>query len=158
MTPVRSATGRCATIGAAPEEALVESVKAAMRLRRTSVAIVSTFDGDQPVGCAVSAFLSLSLRPPSLLVSLRSGSQTLGHIQRTNRFGLSLLAEQHEPLIDVFSHGRCGDRFRSTGFDVVHDVPLVDGSPAAFACVLSAQVRMYDHTLVTGEVLRVEGL
>jgi len=137
-------------------DALVTSVKAALRSRRSSVAIVSTFNGRQPVGCAVSAFLSLSLQPPSLLVSLRSGSETLGHIQSSNRFGLSLLADEHRALVDVFSHGRAGERFGATDYGVVHGVPVVDDAPAVFACTLTAQIPMYDHTLVVGEVLSAD--
>jgi flavin reductase (DIM6/NTAB) family NADH-FMN oxidoreductase RutF len=156
MTLVQFTAGQRARALAVSEDALVDSVKTALRLRRAPVAIVSTLDGDKPVGCAISAFLSLSLRPPSLLVSLRSSSMTLGHIRSSTRFGLSLLAERHAPLIDVFSRGRCHDRFRSTGFDVVHNVPLVEGAPAAFACTLSAQISIRDHTLIAGDILHVE--
>jgi flavin reductase (DIM6/NTAB) family NADH-FMN oxidoreductase RutF len=130
-------------------------VRAALRPRHAPVAIVSAFNGAEPVGCAVSAFLSLSLQPPRLLVSLQNGSRTLRHIQAGDRFGLSLLAEQHSPLIELFSSGRSCDRFRSTGYQVVHDVPLLPSAPAAFACALTAVVEMYDHTLVVGDVLEV---
>lgn len=154
MTLIQSRAGQ--QTRARSEKALVESVRAALRLRHAPVAIVSTFNGGQPVGCVVSAFLSLSLQPPSLLVSLQNGSTTLGHIQTSDRFGLSLLAAQHGPLIELFSSGPSCDRFRSTGYQVVHDVPLLTSAPAVFACSLAAAIGMYDHTLIVGEVLHAD--
>lgn len=138
------------------QECLANSVRTAMRSRRAPVAIVSTLDGGQPVGCAVSAFLSLSLRPPSLLISLRTGSATLSHIASSARFGLSLLAERHQPLIGAFSRGQCDDRFHFADFNIVHEVPLIQGAPAAFACRLSGQIGVRDHTLIVGDIVQVE--
>lgn len=141
---------------AAAPDALVQSMKTALRARHAPVAIVSGFAGAQPVGCVVSAFLSLSLQPPSLLVSLQHGSQTLECIQRSGRFGLSLLGEQHDRLIQTFSTGNARDRFRSAKYGVSCDVPLLEGSPATFACALSRVVPMYDHVLLVGDVLQAD--
>jgi flavin reductase (DIM6/NTAB) family NADH-FMN oxidoreductase RutF len=137
-------------------ETLAESVRSALAGRPRPVAIVSTFDGADPIGCTVSAFLCLSLRPPSLVVSLGNGSTTLDRILRHDRFGLSLLADRQHPLIERFATGPPAGRFRSTGFRVLGDVPLVGGCPGAFACAVTAHVPLHDHTLVVGDVLAAE--
>ena len=148
MTPVRLREARS-------QDTLAEAVRAAMRAGRRPVAVLSTFDGARPVGCAVSAFLCLSLDPPSVLVSMASGSGTLDRVRRRGRFGLSLLGEDQQRLVEVFATGRPTDRFRATGFSVLHGVPLVEGSPGALACAVTDLMPRYDHTLLLGDVLAV---
>ena len=53
----------------------------------SSVSVVTTIDAGVPYGTTVSAFCSLSLTPPMILVSLDNNSRLLRHIpqQRTVR-------------------------------------------------------------------------
>ncbi|WP_461069861.1 flavin reductase [Streptomyces pseudoechinosporeus] len=55
-------------------------------------------DGRRPHGTTVSAFASLSMTPPMVLVSLGERSQLLTIIRRTGRFGLNILGTQHPGL------------------------------------------------------------
>jgi flavin reductase (DIM6/NTAB) family NADH-FMN oxidoreductase RutF len=141
--------------GAATTDLLPERVRSALALCRSRVAIVSAFDGGQPTGCAVSAFLTLSLRPPSLVVSLANGSRTLDSVRAHGRFGFSLLTADQEYLVDVFSRGPREERFRTTGVSVVDRVPLVPVASIRVTCSVFSEVAMYDHTLVVGTILSV---
>jgi len=47
--------------------------------------------GDRPHGTTVSAFASLSLNPPMVLVSLDKSSELLRHVRRILAFGLNIL-------------------------------------------------------------------
>ncbi|MFI6517733.1 flavin reductase family protein [Spirillospora sp. NPDC050679] len=133
--------------------ATADTFRAAMRSCPPPIGIVATIDGGRPAGCAVNAFLALSVNPPSLLVSLQNDSATLGGIGSSGRFGLSLLTERHDRLVRLFSSGPRADRFRAADFEVVHGVPLLAGVPAAFACTVSARLPAHDHTLIIGDVL-----
>lgn len=139
------------------EDSLAAAVRTAKRGCRSPVAVLTTCDQDRPVGCAVSAFLSLSLRPPSLLVSLRPDSITLKHIRTSVRFGLSVLGEQHGELVTRFSRGRSDERFDGMAFLVTHGVPLLVGVPAAFACQVTAEFPIHDRVLLVGGIVAVRG-
>ncbi|WP_067474296.1 flavin reductase family protein [Actinomadura hibisca] len=152
MTPGQL-TAPPARAPAAPEPATADAFRAAMRSCPPPVGIVATVDGGRPAGCAVNAFLALSVNPPSLLVSLQNDSATLGGIGSSGRFGLSLLTERHDRLVRLFSSGPRADRFRAADFEIVHGVPLLAGVPAAFACTVAARLPAHDHTLVVGDVL-----
>ena len=140
---------------APPDDGFTAAVRAAKRRCRARPAILATCDRDRAVGCTVSAFLSLSLRPPSLLVSLRHDSGTLGHIRASTAFGLSILSERQAPLVRRFALGRPDERFDGTAFVLSHGVPLVVGAAAAFACGLTAELVVHDRVLLAGDILAV---
>src|SRR5438874_9940479 len=62
----------------------------------TGVTIVATIDGGTPYAAVVNSFTSVSLDPPLILVCLKLGSRTLGAIQRSGAFSVSVLGEVHE--------------------------------------------------------------
>ena len=67
----------------------------------------------RPHGTTVSAFASLSLRPPMVLVSLDAGSDLLVMVRETERFGVNILGSDQSPLAMGFA------RKGSTKFDGV---------------------------------------
>lgn len=84
------------------------------------VTIVTTHD-DGPHGATVSAFASLSLRPPMVTVALDRASGVLARILATGRFGVNVLdpfrlAADGAP---VFHYGAPGGGFASVNQDEV---------------------------------------
>jgi flavin reductase (DIM6/NTAB) family NADH-FMN oxidoreductase RutF len=101
-----------------------------------------------PVGCTVNAFISVSLRPPTLLVSLAKGSRTLAAIARHGRFCVNVLAAGQRGLVARFSGP--GDRFAGVAFHWEHEVPVLDGVAAAAVCAVTRIVPAADHAMVLG--------
>src|SRR5438105_11403406 len=66
----------------------------------TPVSVVTAMADHLPHGTTVSAFASLSLDPPMVLVALDRGSDLLALVRRTGRFGLNVLsgAQSHLAL------------------------------------------------------------
>jgi flavin reductase (DIM6/NTAB) family NADH-FMN oxidoreductase RutF len=59
------------------------------------VSVVTTHLDGEPFGTTVSAFASLSMSPPMVLVCLDESSDLLAAVRRTDRFGLNVLSSAH---------------------------------------------------------------
>jgi flavin reductase (DIM6/NTAB) family NADH-FMN oxidoreductase RutF len=119
-----------------------------MRNWPTGAAIVTAARGPEPVGCTVNSFTSVSLHPPSLLVSLTHGSVTLAAITASGAFGVTVLGFGNRDLVGRFATA-C-DRFAGLGLRWRDGVPLPDLGAAQAVCAVRQLVDVADHTLVIG--------
>lgn len=129
-----------------------ELFKEAMAQVVTPVSIVTSMDSNSPSGSTVSAFLSLSMNPPMVLVSLNKGSQTLGAVTSSGRFGLNLLAvDQHETALTFAGKGGAG-KFAEIEWELENGVPRIAGTAGWVACRVDQVVEGGDHMIVLGHV------
>jgi flavin reductase (DIM6/NTAB) family NADH-FMN oxidoreductase RutF len=118
------------------------------------VTIVTAAEG-APFGTTVSAFASLSLRPPMVTVALDRGSRLLEPVLRTRRFGVNVLGQGQEETARLFAQ-RSADRFAAADWHYDHGLPRLSGAPAWLACELAQAVRGGDHMLLLGAVCHAE--
>ncbi|MCI4364723.1 MAG: flavin reductase family protein, partial [Thermoplasmata archaeon] len=124
----------------------------------TGVAIVTAHDASGDAGLTVNALLSVSLAPPSLLISLTHDADTTAYIQRSGTFAVNFLAADQRPWSERFAQNvPAEEKFR--------DVPihrgttgaaLLDGTLGAVECRVVASTPRYDHVLIVGEVVHQE--
>ncbi|WP_344524359.1 flavin reductase family protein [Streptomyces albiaxialis] len=140
-----------------------EEFRAAMARLAAGVVLVTAHDPDEgargeDVGMTATAFMSVSLDPPLVMVSLRDESRMDELLGRQDHWAVSLLTEGQRQAAGRFAmKGRLSDRLlfqdlpHSRG--TVSGAPLVDGALAAVECRTEQRVRAGDHTLVIGRVL-----
>src|ERR687886_860188 len=117
----------------------------------TGVTVVTTRAGDQVHGMTANAFMSVSLRPPLILISVDRRAKMNALLREGVRYGVSVLEEHQTALSDRFA-GRTRDDAPEPTFEIVHDTPLVEG---ALAHLVARVVRSYwggDHSLFLGQV------
>jgi flavin reductase (DIM6/NTAB) family NADH-FMN oxidoreductase RutF len=117
----------------------------------TGVTIITTQAGDQVHGMTANAFMSVSLRPPLVLISVDKRAKMNALLREGVRFGVNVLSEEQRELSDHFA-GRPGTEAPETHFTVVHETPLVEG---ALAQLVARAERSYwggDHSLFIGRV------
>jgi flavin reductase (DIM6/NTAB) family NADH-FMN oxidoreductase RutF len=114
--------------------------------------VTSAAADDAPIGATVSAFSSLSLDPPLVVVSLDRRSGTLEAIRSRRAFAVHVLGDGHRPLAMRFAERR-GDKFHELEF-ARNDrgVPLLAQYSFRFECVLHDEFPGGDHVLVVGAV------
>jgi flavin reductase (DIM6/NTAB) family NADH-FMN oxidoreductase RutF len=122
--------------------------RAFMRTWPTGIAVVTSTAGQDPVGCTVNAFTSISLRPPLLMISLALRSGTLAAIRRRESFGVNVLGFAHRRLAARFATG--GDRFAGVPWSTHLGIPVLDAATAAAVCDVRQVVEVADHVLVFG--------
>ena len=119
----------------------------------SGVTIVTACDAEQrPTGLTASAFCSVSLDPPLVLICVDHKSQSFPHIRESGRFGINILPQAHEPLSRRFASSRL-DKFDGVPFTLgALGVPLIDQALAHLECrTVSAHVEG-DHTIFVGRV------
>ncbi|MHA4852761.1 flavin reductase family protein [Rhodococcus sp. MSC1_016] len=137
-------------------DSVQHSFKEAMAHVATPVAVVSSVDGGLPVGTTVSAFMSLSMTPPMVLVSLDKGSETLELVATSRRFGLNILAsDQTSTALKFAKKGGVG-KFNGVRWDLDHEVPRITGVAGWVACTVKQIVEGGDHMIVLGSVVAAE--
>ena len=117
----------------------------------TPVSVVTTLTGDGPHGTTVSAFASLSMTPPMVLVSLDRRSGLLARLAAGSVFGVNVLGSDQAPLALAFARAGAG-AFTEVEWAVEAGAPRLAGSPGWLACTVSRLVDGGDHVVVLGEV------
>jgi flavin reductase (DIM6/NTAB) family NADH-FMN oxidoreductase RutF len=116
----------------------------------TGVTVITTELGPQVHGMTANAFMSVSLRPPLVVISVDKRARMHTLLNEGRRFGISVLSELQRDLSDHFA-GRV-DRPTEAAFEVIHETPVVEGALAHLVCRV---VRSYwggDHSLFVGQV------
>lgn len=134
---------------------LAEAFRCAMRILPGRAAVISTEAGGVARGCSVSSFLTLSLDPPSVLVSLSEHSQTLAQIEFAKKYALNILDSAETRILENFSKQPSEERFNNVDYHWLDGVPVLADSRVALSCELSATTHIYDHVLVVGEIVSV---
>lgn len=147
INPVNTATEALA------RSTLADSFRAVMGNVCTPVSVVTTLASDIPHGTTVSAFASLSMTPPMLLVSLDQASRLLAAIQQSRTFGLNVLSEGQQDLALNFARKSATGKFEDVAWDRVSAVPRLAGTTGFAACEVSDIVPGGDHFILLGTVV-----
>src|SRR5215216_4276740 len=86
----------------------------------TGVTVITTREGDQAHGMTANAFMSVSLEPPLVLISVDRRTKMCGLLHEGRTYGVSVLCETQSELSDRFA-GRPGAAGAEPRFEVVHD-------------------------------------
>jgi flavin reductase (DIM6/NTAB) family NADH-FMN oxidoreductase RutF len=118
----------------------------------SGVTIVTVRGGNgRDYGMTVSAFSSVSLEPPLVMVCIGEDSSLKPMIAEATHYGVSILASDQEPLSRRFAAH--GERFDGVGFTRGENgMALIDGALAFMECRVVARHLAGDHTIVIGEV------
>lgn len=120
----------------------------------TGVTIITTEVDGQAHGMTANGFMSVSLEPPLVLISLGNKARLNGLLPQSRRFGVSVLSEKQETLSRHFA-GRPVEGL-VIPFVRKNDMPVLEG---VVACLVAGVVDVFpagDHTLYLGQVEHLE--
>ncbi len=107
-----------------------------------------------PWGMTVTAFASVSADPPTVLVSLDSEATAAHAISETQRFGISILAED-QLVVARYGSARGKPKFLepfAEAGDGGSASPVVSGALAQLECEVWNELHIADHTVFFGRV------
>jgi flavin reductase (DIM6/NTAB) family NADH-FMN oxidoreductase RutF len=126
----------------------------------TGVAVLTACcPAGHPYGLTCSSLVSVTLEPPTLLVSVKNGSPVLEAIRGSGAFAVNLLHENGERAARVFSTPR-PDRFSQVVWRPSRKAGLpwlVEDSFALAECELTETHEVGDHVLTLGRITQTDG-
>lgn len=143
----------------APIAASIPAVAAAefadaMSTLASGVVIVTCRLADRPWGMTVTAFASVSAHPPTVLVSLGSGTAAARAIEATSAFGVSILSRDQVHVAEVGA-ARGAAKFLDSLIeprDRGSASPAIAAALAHLDCDVFEAVGAADHTVFFGDV------
>ncbi len=118
----------------------------------SGVTVVTTFCDGKPHGLTVSAFSSLSLDPPLILVCLDSKSAGHQALTRSGVFAVNFLADDQEMVSQRFA-SKVPDKFTGIAYhNGLAGAPVIEGTLASVECRLVSTYEGGDHTIFVGEI------
>jgi flavin reductase (DIM6/NTAB) family NADH-FMN oxidoreductase RutF len=116
----------------------------------TGVCVVTVVHQEHVHGMTANAFMSVSLHPPLVLVSVSQNAQMYKLLAPDTRYGISMLSDDQEVLSRHFG-GRPMDGLEIT---FIHEqgAPLLKGAIAHIVAHVVDVHQAGDHTLFIGEV------
>jgi flavin reductase (DIM6/NTAB) family NADH-FMN oxidoreductase RutF len=119
----------------------------------SGITIITARDAEgRDVGMTVSAFSSLSLTPPLVLICIDNAASVAPVLEHCETFAVNILADDQEELSRRFAKRELN---RFEGVPVTRGelgVALLDGALANLECRVSARQPGGDHTILIGEV------
>lgn len=130
--------------------------RGAMRHLTGGVSVITAGRGKDIAGMTVTSVISLSIDPPTLLVSINRDASSFPLIRHHGAFGVNILAADQLDVAERFA-GKGGlkgaDRFAGARWvTAVSGVPLLVGALSAVDCEVEEIVERHSHGIVIGRV------
>jgi flavin reductase (DIM6/NTAB) family NADH-FMN oxidoreductase RutF len=132
-----------------------QSFKDALSHWASGVTVITTLHGAIPIGVTASAFSSVSVQPPLVLVCLAQKLFTHSVITAAGVFAVNILSDQQAELGKRFAglYPHITDRFEGLAcFAAATGCPILPGTAAWVDCRVVSSHSEGDHTIFIGEV------
>jgi len=133
------------------------SFRKALGCFASGVTVVTTLDPATraPAGVTVSAFCSVSLEPPLVLVCLGERTADLDAFRGFGHFAVNILSEHQRDLSIRFA-SRSGDKWAGVSWEGWDSgVPILSGCLANLECATVEARPCGDHVILVGRVVRL---
>ena len=135
---------------------IAASLKLAMRATPSPVAIVTTVDESlrNRAGMAVSAFVPVSMEPPSMQICINRSAGAYDLLLRNGTFCVNVLGiHQNEELAIFADPARRGERFANASWQGRHGALFLEGALSSIFCRTILTQDVGTHCIMIGEVV-----
>lgn len=119
----------------------------------TGVTVIVTEVEGKPHGMTANAFMSVSLDPMLVVVSIKENAKILPKIQHSGKFTVNILSSNQQEISMIFA-GQLKDK--EVEFNRLNDQPIIPDALANVTCEVTAEHVEGDHTLFIGKVTGIE--
>lgn len=130
-----------------------EEFRAALGRFASGVTVVTTKDNSGKLfGITVSAFCSVSLEPPLVLVCIEKRAGSHHAFQESEAFVVNILSEAQQSVSNHFA-SHIDDKFADFEYNLgIADLPVLNNCLANLECRLHQVSEGGDHTIFIGEI------
>ena len=133
-----------------------QEFRSALSRFASGVTVVTTQDKNGKLyGITVSAFCSVSLTPPLILVCIEKNTGSHHAFRESGAFVVNILREDQQHLSDHFA-SHLEDKFTEISYQKgIADLPVLENALAVLECRLHNSYEGGDHTIFVGEIEKI---
>lgn len=120
----------------------------------TGVTVITTNTEKHVHGMTANAFMSVSLDPKLITISIDNNANMLQEIKASNQFAVNILRADQLEASKHFAGQQASEN--EIEFDFIEGIPVVKDSLVSVVCEVDRTYVVGDHTLFIGKVLDVE--
>ncbi|MGZ8095209.1 MAG: flavin reductase family protein [Methylosarcina sp.] len=132
-----------------------DEFKQALQHWASGVAVVTTQSEKYGVqGMTVTAFSSVSINPPQILVCINESADTGEGILESGYFAVNVLNSDQQNVSNQFAGGSSQrQRFENTSWHTeIPGVPVLDDSIMSLVCKVANKIHAGTHFIIIGEI------
>lgn len=116
----------------------------------TGITIVTLEEDNQVYGMTVNAFMSVSLHPKLIAISIDESASLFNKIMQADKFGVSILSEDQEDYSKYFARQKSDTE--PVTYKKLDNVSVLEDPIAALSCRKDSTFKAGDHVIVVAEV------
>ncbi len=120
----------------------------------TGVTVITTETKDDIHGMTANAFMSVSLSPKLITVSIDNRANMLEKIKEAKKFAVNILSDRQKDISMHFAGQAKIDREIEFGY--LEGIPILEDAIVSVACELDNSFVVGDHTLFIGKVIDIK--
>ncbi|WP_028782148.1 flavin reductase family protein [Thalassobacillus devorans] len=117
----------------------------------TGVNVITTEADGNIHGMTANAFMSVSLNPKLVVISVGEQASMLEKIRKSKKYAVSILSQDQKELSMLFAGQIKEDR--DVSFDRLAGLPVIEGAHTQVSCEVVNEHVEGDHTLFIGKVI-----
>ncbi len=155
-TPINTSNSKVLS-GPVSKPPQVVDLRSVMRYFASAVTVVTgAIETGELFGLTVTAFTSVSLEPPLVLICIRNESSATGLFRKSMKFCVNILAEDQQTIGEKFSLAGEGGRFQNLDYNIGKGgSPVIQGTIGYIDCKIVEIISGGDHTVFIGEAVEV---
>lgn len=118
----------------------------------TGVTIITTVVGEEVHGMTANAFMSVSINPKLITVSIDQKAHMHEKIRKASKFAVSVLKQDQ---VEASMHFAGQKEVKGIEFNWFKGIPVIKNSLANIVCEVYDSFKAGDHTLYIGKVIEL---
>lgn len=119
----------------------------------TGVTVITTQVGEEIHGMTANAFMSISLNPKLVTISVDHRAKMLDKIKAAGKYAVNILSEDQ---VDISMHFAGQKQADHVYFDEMNGLPVIRDALTKIICDVYQSYEVGDHTLFIGEVKEIQ--
>jgi len=134
-----------------------DAFKTAMRRFPTGVTVVTSVKNGEPRGVTVSAFASVTLEPPTILICVNREARSYLFISTSKIFCVNILSADQQPLAERFAARIRERQFEGVKYSIDRTgAAVLEGSLAHLDCEVTEEHHAGSHSIFIGRVVSLD--
>lgn len=120
----------------------------------TGVTVITTKVGEEIHGMTANAFMSISLDPKLVTISVDNNASMLEKINKSGKYAVSFLSAEQQNISMHFAGQKKEEN--PIDFELISDMPVIENALTTVVCDVDQAIEVGDHTLFIGKVQDIQ--